>query len=256
LRYESLGTGLPGAHEGFMARVMVGLPTLQGKLTKYAERFDMVELRPVDTPLPKGDKLAGWRAKVAPGFAFSVVLPHAVASLTPGAGLDDALAETLEAARLLQANCLVLATPASVRPTKQNREWLLRLAERLPPDAHQRAWQAAGIWDPEEMMELAFEANLIPVFDAAQEPLAPGPVVYTRIRALGHGMHLGAERILRIAEQLGDRREAYVVADRELGGKLRAGLRQALAQNPSRGKLPALFRPRGSDALLVDDEEQ
>jgi uncharacterized protein YecE (DUF72 family) len=239
-----------------MTRVMVGLPALQGKLTKYAERFDMVELRPLDTPLPKGEKLKRWRAEVAPGFAFSVVLPAAVAGLTPGGPLDQALADTLEAARVLQANALLLATPPSVRPTKQNRERLLKLAERLPANAHVRAWQANGLWDPQEVMELAYQANLVPVFDAAQEPLAPGPIVYTRIRALGHGAMVGAERIMRIAEQLSDRREAYVVADREVAGKLRAGLRQALAQTVTRGRLPALFRPRGSEALLVDDEEQ
>ena len=34
-----------------MARLLVGLPDLRGKIEKYKDRFDMVELRPVDSEL-------------------------------------------------------------------------------------------------------------------------------------------------------------------------------------------------------------
>ena len=56
-----------------MPRVLIGLPALKGKLERYAERYDMVELRPVDTPLPRSSKLEAWRSQVPPAFAFSIV---------------------------------------------------------------------------------------------------------------------------------------------------------------------------------------
>jgi hypothetical protein len=238
-----------------MAQLYLGLPALTGKLDRYAERYNLVELCPVDTSLPNARKLARWREVVPPSFAFSVVLPRRVADLTPGAEADAALVEALDAARHLAARCLVLATPASVRPTKTNRDRIAALADRLPPDGHVRAWQPAGIWEPEDVMETAQRSNLLPVFDAAQEPLAPGPVVYTRIRALGHGMRLGADRLARIARQLADRRAAFVVVDRLIAQRVRSAV-SSLANGDVHG-VPAIFRPRGERLERDDlDEEQ
>ena len=58
-----------------MARCFVGLPQLRGKLKRYAERFDMLELRLDDSAMPDPAKLERWRSQVPPSFAFSVVLP-------------------------------------------------------------------------------------------------------------------------------------------------------------------------------------
>ena len=60
-----------------MARLLVGLPALRGDIQKYKQRFDLVELRPVDTSLPRVTTLRKWRKSVPPGFVFSVVLPIA-----------------------------------------------------------------------------------------------------------------------------------------------------------------------------------
>lgn len=225
-----------------MSRLYVGLPRLVGKLATYAERFDIVEVRPIDTPLPKISKLAGWREQVPASFAFSVVLPSAVAKL--GDGEDGALAEAIEAARVLQASAIVLATPAVVRPTKKNRERIIELGDKLPRDAHTLAWQPQGMWEVEDIMATASAAGLIPVFDAAQEPLAPGPVVYTRIRSLGHATQLGADRIDRIAHQLAGRREASVIVEGDQARKVRAELRAALERVDSRRPVPMVFKPR------------
>src|SRR5262249_19918366 len=110
-----------------MARLLVGLPALQGDLEKFASRFDMVEIRPVDTSTPKRGTLRKWRRAVPPAFVFSVVLPRAVGELQPGQELDEALATSLESAAALEARCVVLATPASVRPTQANKKRLAAL---------------------------------------------------------------------------------------------------------------------------------
>src|SRR6185436_12925372 len=100
-----------------MARLLVGLPALQGELEKYQTRFDMVELRPIDTPIPRPGTLRKWRKAVPPGFVFSIILPRVVGELAPGPALDEALAGSLEAASTVEARCIVLQTPASIRPT-------------------------------------------------------------------------------------------------------------------------------------------
>jgi hypothetical protein len=233
-----------------MARLLVGLPQLKGKIETYASKFDVVELRPVDTPLPKPSKLARWREAVPASFAFSVVLPASVARLQDAkSDLDQAL----EAARVLQASTLVLATPASVRPTKANRERIRELGARLGSDAHALAWAAAGIWETEDVMATAADGGWLPVFDAAQEPLPPGPIVYTRIRSLGHASRLGADRIRHIAHQLAGRREATVIVEGDQAKKIRAELIAAHASLDAPRKTPAVFKPR---ALQAGEEEQ
>lgn len=234
-----------------MPRLFIGLPALKGKLERYAERYDLVELRPVDTPLPRAPKLEAWRASVPPAFAFSVVLPQAVAALEPS---DEALATSLEVARVLQARAIVLATTPAVRPTQKNRDRIAALAERLPRAGPLLAWHAMGMWEPEDVMETAYKAGFLPVFDAAQEALPPGPLVYTRIRAIGQAARLGTDRIQRIADQLAGRREAFVVVDEIVAPRVKRGLEQMVGDAPARRGVPLLFRPE--NGMFVDDEEQ
>jgi uncharacterized protein YecE (DUF72 family) len=236
-----------------MAHWYVGTTGLQGKLERYAQRYDLLEVRPVDSPLPRAAKLESWRSKVPPAFAFSVVLPDAVARLEPGPAHDEALGEALEAARQLQARSVVLSTPPSVRPTRANRQRIAALTERLPRGGHLLAWQARGMWEAEDVLETAYQAGWLPVFDAAQEALPPGPVAYTRIRAIGQASRLGADRIARVAEQLAGRREAFVVVDAHAARAVKAGLEAAIPTLEDRRPVPTLFRP---DALEIDDEEQ
>jgi uncharacterized protein YecE (DUF72 family) len=237
-----------------MSRIYIGLPQLEGKLTSYAKRYDLVEVRPLDTPLPKPSALRRWREQAPPAFAFSVVLPQAVSTFDRSGGFEPALNLALETATALQAVCLVLATPPSLRPTQANRQRIIELAEKLPRGGQVLAWQPSGMWEPADVLATAAAAGYVPVFDAAQEPLGPGPVAYTRIRALGHAGRIGAGRIARIAEQLAERRLAYVVVDATIARKVKAGLGAALEQLPERRAIPAIFR-RGDD-LVADDEEQ
>jgi uncharacterized protein YecE (DUF72 family) len=235
-----------------MARLLIGLPSLTGKLANYAKRYQLVELTPVDSPLPKPSKLAAWRSAVPPSFAFSVVLPRVVGALGTGEAFERALADSLEAARVLQATCIVLATPNTVRPTAHNRARIAEIAARMPQDGHVLAWHATGMWETADHLETAVGAGWLPVFDAAQEPLAPGPIVYTRIRALGHATRLGQQRIAHAARQLSGRRSAYVVVEPSIAGKVRAGLAAMMVTD--RARVPMLFKPQppGQD----HDEEQ
>jgi uncharacterized protein YecE (DUF72 family) len=241
-----------------MARLLVGLPALQGDLEKYQERFDLVEIRPVDTPLPRPATLRRWRKAVPPGFVFSVVLPQAVGELAPGKALDDALAASLEAAATVEARCVVLRTPASVRPTSANKRRLAALFERIPPEGTIRCWEPAGIWEREEVAAVARDVGALPVLDAARDPIPPGPIAYTRLRALGKSSTMSAASLERVAERLRRRREAYVIVEGGAAEALRvkAALTGALSKKRERPGSAMIVRPGMPSPLVAEDEEQ
>jgi uncharacterized protein YecE (DUF72 family) len=240
-----------------MARLLVGLPALQGDLEKYKERFDMVELRPLDTSVPRLATLRKWRKLVPPGFVFSIVLPRAVGELTPGQPLDDALAATLEVAAAVEARCLIVQTPPSVRPTTANKKRLAALFARIPPEGTVRCWEPGGLWEREDVIATARALGVLPVLDAARDPLPNGPIVYTRLRALGKSAALGAATIERVAERLRRRREAYVVVEgAPEAHRLKTALTIALAKARERPTASMIVRPAIPSPLVAEDEEQ
>jgi uncharacterized protein YecE (DUF72 family) len=239
-----------------MARLFVGLPAPQGDLAKYATRFDLCEVRPVDTAIPKPGTLRKWRKSVPPSFAFSVVLPNAVGALAPGAALDEALTTSLEVAAALEARIVVLSTPPDVRPTATNKKRLAAVFERIPAEGLVRCWEPSGIWEREDVLAVARTLGVIPVFDAAREQLGPGPIAYTRLRALGKSAALGQVTIERIADRLRKRRESFVVVEgsRE-AQRVKSALAAELAKKPARASGVTVVRPAIS-TLVAEDEEQ
>lgn len=239
-----------------MARLLVGLPALQGDLEKYKARFDMVELRPIDTSVPRVGTLRKWRKSVPPAFVFSVVFPRVVGELQPGSALDEALATTLEIAATVEARCVVLQTPASVRPTAANRKRIAALFERVPPEGTVRCWEPLGMWEREDVLATARAAQVLAVFDAARDPLPPGPIAYTRLRALGKSAAMSAATLDRVADRLRKRREAFVVVEgSNEGQRIRAGLTAALAKKREKSAGPMVVRP-AMPTLVAEDEEQ
>jgi hypothetical protein len=73
---------------------------------------------------------------------------------------------------------------------------------------------------------------------------------------MGHATRLGSGRIERIAGQLRGRKRAFVVVDKPLGKRLKAGLATALASGPMPHTVPALFRPTSQGDDLLEDEDQ
>src|SRR5262245_50319542 len=116
-----------------MPRVLVGLPSLLGDIKKYKEKYDIVELSPVDSALTRATTLRSCPKMLSPWFVFSVVLPRAVGGLSSSNSSAEAeLAQSLEVARAVEARCLVLMTPPEVRPTAANRKRLAALVDKLP----------------------------------------------------------------------------------------------------------------------------
>ena len=236
-----------------MARVLVGLPTLTGDIKNYKKRFDLVELRPIDHSLPRVATLRTWRKAVPPGFVFSVVLPKVVSELVPGAELDRALSEALEVATAVEARCILLQTPVSVRPTATNKKRLAAVIEALPRDGVVRAWEPSGIWEHEEALPVARSVGALLVVDAARDAPPPGPIVYTRLRAIGKGAALGATAMAELADRLRGRREAFVVVEGGDAARVKASLASALSKTRAAGASGLVVRPA---VVRAEDEEQ
>lgn len=234
-----------------MTTVHVGLPALRGTLEEYANHFDLLEVCPLDQPLPKPSKLRSWRREVPPTFAFSVVLPSIVSSLKPSAAADDALARSLETAKTLQARCIVLVTPPDVTPTPLNRKRLAELVAKLPKDVVFLGWEPRGVWDLDEADALARQLGLSIIVDATRDLPRKGNIVYTRLRGIGGATRLSAPAIERARQGLAGRREVFVVVESGSPTKVAQALRD-LPDAPAKG-VTSIASPMRFSA---DDEEQ
>jgi uncharacterized protein YecE (DUF72 family) len=238
-----------------MPRLHIGKRSLEGRLEKYAQRFDLVEVRPDVTAALRPATLQRWRAAVSGSFVFSLVLPQAITELRVGREADQALELSLETARLLQASVIVIATPLSVTPTPTNRKKLEALVSKLPHDVVRLAWEPSGIWELDDAQAVASSLGVILVADAAREQLPPGPIAYTRLRGLGDARRVSADRLDRVLRNLHGRRDAFVVIETDQAGRVARELRDGIAQDRS----GALRTPRARASvppLLAEDEEQ
>jgi len=235
-----------------MATLLVGLSQLTGGIEQYQTRYDLVEVRSDGEMLPKPATLRRWRRAARPSFAFSVVLPQQVCALVETDG--DSLQRALASATALEARCLLVQTPPSVRPTAANRAKLDALFSKLPRTGVVLAWEPSGLWEPDDVFQAARAMDVLPVVDAAHVDPAAGPLVYTRLRDLGSGGFAG-RNFDRLAQRLSGRREVFVVVeDPRSALRLKRSLAERLGQQPA-GSLPTIIRPsRGS--LTAEDEEQ
>ena len=240
-----------------VTRVHIGLNRWNGKLANYAKRYGLLELD--GDELPPSNALRKWRRQVSKDFVFAILLPSAVATLAKGGARDDALRRARAAAFTLDAKVLVLATPPSVRPTRENIERLVDLAAVLREDGRAVAWEPSGIWSPEEVRRVVATTGWLPVVDGAEHEIPEGERVYTRLRAIGKATRLGPQRLQRLAAQLAEREEAYVIADASLGPKLLATLQAAIEHVAAEPLAARVFLPAGAEdedleGGLFDDE--
>ncbi|HTJ84427.1 MAG TPA: DUF72 domain-containing protein [Polyangiaceae bacterium] len=238
-----------------MARVHVGPRYSKGDIGKLSTKFDLLELPLTAGAIPKPATLRSWRRAVGPGFAFSVVLPRSVSDLEMTKAMDAELDQALEVARVIEARCVLLSTSANVRPTAANIAKLARVVERLPKPSVALAWEPHGIWERADVARVAKQLGLLPVVDAAQEPLFPGSLVYTRLRSLGASRDVSARALARLAEQLKGRREVWVVVEHPpSAARVRAELTRETDQLPAQDG-PIVVRPTPG-RLRAEDEEQ
>lgn len=242
-------------------RLHIGAKELRGELAAYAKRFDLLEVRGVDASslrqAPSAATLRRWRRAVPPRFEFSVVAGPSVGKLKPGQAFEAELEAMLSTATALEARVLVIPTDASVTPSRVWCDRLAKLVERLPKDATNIVWEPSGLWEVEDAAVQAKRWGVYVAVDPARDAMPPGPVAYGRLRALGGTRAYSTAALQKVADTIGDRRDAYVVIETtsalQEGKALRALVRQGKSK---RGGLSRLIRPRGAPLNVRDDEQE
>ncbi|MGE0326037.1 MAG: DUF72 domain-containing protein [Polyangiaceae bacterium] len=111
-----------------------------GKLARYAQSFNLLELRADVGTLPRPPRLREWKGSVPEDFVFSVLSPKALLGLEPGEEHDKARAYTQRAIASLEAEWFVLQTGPGVTPSARGRERLLALVEEAKSWGVRVAW--------------------------------------------------------------------------------------------------------------------
>ena len=231
------------------ARVHVGRASLEGNIAKYARSFDLLEVVGEAGRHPRRAGLLQWRKTVGEHFAFSVVVPAALAALDTRANAPQLHEHARQVAEALEATWWVLRTPPQVTPGARSMRAVEALLAELRVGPRRVAWEPRGVWSDEQAVDAAQALGVSLIRDLAREErLDDAPVVYTRLRALGEGARIGAAAAERVAERLEDAEEAYVVVEGTGAGRMRTVLREAFGAPGDAGGEPP-------DEDEDDDEE-
>jgi uncharacterized protein YecE (DUF72 family) len=203
---------------------------LRGEIGRYAQRFDLLELRAEPGKLPRAARLRKWLSEVPDGFVFSVVLPQRVGELDSSPEARALLDQALGTADVLRAGWIVVQTPASVTPTTRSRERLAALVERLPRGDRRIAWEPRGMWQDEEAERVSSTLGVHLVRDVSRSPAPSGDVVYSRMRGIGDASRVRVSAVERVAERLAGSSESFVIIEGE-GAVRGAALLRQLAQD-------------------------
>jgi hypothetical protein len=158
-----------------------------------------------------------------------VRLARAVGAFAPDA--EIAIELGLRAAEALEANWLLLQTPATLGPGSRNRERLKQLFERLLKSGRHVAWDPRGVWEEAEVLPLISAVDVQWARDASRYDMVEESLAYARIPALGTAARVGMGLAERAGENLRGFDEAYVVIEGEGAGRAAAVIRQ-IAQLP------------------------
>jgi uncharacterized protein YecE (DUF72 family) len=214
--------------------LFVGTSSLRGDIARYAKRFNLLEMSAEAGRHPKRAGLLDLRRSAGPDFAFSVVLPSALASLESGDETEGLIERAKSVAEALGAAWWVLRTPPNVTPSARSLRTFEAVVNKLEVAKRRIAWEPRGIWRDEEAAGAAASLGVTLVRDLLREdPISDDPVVYTRIRALGEGAHVGAAAAERIAERLAGATSAYVVIEGSGAVGAQKVLREVFGVHPS-----------------------
>ena len=193
--------------------LFVGQASLQGDIARYAQHFNLLELHTEPGRLPKPAGLRKWVESAGEGFAFSLRVQAKLWS-ADAAAADSVIDYVHTVAATLKPAVYLLQTPATATPTARNKERIAALCERLRRPEIMLAWEPRGIWQAEELEELAESLEVLLVRDLSRnEDVALGSTVYTRLLALGDATHVRGGVAYDVAEKLAECERAFVVME-------------------------------------------
>ncbi|MCL2777852.1 MAG: DUF72 domain-containing protein [Polyangiaceae bacterium] len=244
-------------------RLHIGAKELRGEFAAYAKRFDLLEVRGLDAKNlrygPSAATLRRWRRAASPSFEFAVVAGPNLAKLRAGEAFDAELEAMQATATILESRVLVVSTPPEVTPSKLWRDRLKGTIDRLRSDVATIVWEPSGLWEYDDAVGFGKTLSVAVAVDPARSELPAGAVAYGRLRAIGASRAFSTAALQRIAEKIGERRDAYMIIETagalKEGKTLRGLVRRAKAGKRSGGSgLGRLVRPQAQ--LHVRDDEQ
>lgn len=187
---------------------------------KYTSELRFAELA-LRSPLPKPATLAKWRRKLPAGFEVGLRAPEScwlspAGPLRPSDELRAAWSWLSEAADALQASIVIVATGASVTTGARDRERLREYFARFPRAGDRLvAWKPTGLWEPELLQPMAREMSVVGGFDAADDPVPSGHVLYATLVAEGLRRAFSHAQLLDVLDKLreSDASRAFVTID-------------------------------------------
>ncbi len=193
----------------------VGYPLPRAKIHKYV---DIIELNEGRTVPPKVKTARKWRKEAPDRIVFSVQLSDYLFERPPaGSPLEGELTgyggfrssdenlalwqRSLAFAKEMDAQALLLSTPAEFTPSKPNRSALEGLLSKVSRSNLPLIWSYAGPWDFEQACAFASQLDMVVAVDPLRDPAPQGPLAYFRLGPFSAmGSRMGVYDLERIAE--------------------------------------------------------
>ncbi len=217
-------------------RVKVGCCGFPLSRERYFATFPVVEIQETFYEPPRPRTAAGWREQAPGSFEFTLkawqLITHEASSPTYRR-LKTALSErdraqvgafrwtppvrrawerTLEIAKLLRADKVVLQCPASFEPTERNMDRMRRFFGQAPREGLTLIWEPRGRWQPGQIRELCRELRLVHCVDPFHARSVTTGLRYWRLHGIGGYRYRYTDADLaRLRAKLPKRGPAYVL---------------------------------------------
>lgn len=179
-------------------------------MSKYFQKFELVEVQKTFYSLPKLDTVERWREKAPSNFEFSVkawqLITHQPRSPTyrkariaipegmennygffmPTEEVFEAWKKTSDVCHALRAKVVVFQCPPSFKQTRENIKNMESFFSAIERRNLIFAWEPRGNWSPALIKKLCEELNLVHCIDPLASELAhESDALYFRLHGLG-----------------------------------------------------------------------
>ena len=174
---------------------------------KYTAELRFAEIAPA-SPLPKPATMAKWRKQLPTDFELALRVPGPCwnppeGPLRGGPALESGLAWLSDAVDAVVASILVVYTDAAVTTGARDRQRLRDYFDRLPRSPNRTiVWRARGLWEPELAQRMAKTLAVTSGFDALEDPIPHGELVYGSLLAEGIRRTFSHAQLLDVLDKL------------------------------------------------------
>ncbi|MFB6345773.1 MAG: DUF72 domain-containing protein [bacterium] len=204
IQVGACGYGYYNAPEGWKDKY-------ESKLQAFTHDFELLEVQKTFYDLPQPKTCRRWRENANSEFTFTLkawqALTHTIDSptwrgnddqltdvqreqigyLRPNQTVKTAWSETMERAKRLDAEVIVLQCPASFEPTDENEAKMRALLSEVDRNGRFIAWESRGKWldQPDRVGSICKDLNLAHTVDLMRrQPAHLGSVAYVRLHGL------------------------------------------------------------------------